>query len=292
MTRQLTLIVAGVMLFNAGWAQISLTAEEKSALKEICIQYTRPSKEKSLADFRNTTPERFQSFIDQAIVSKSNSEETLQTKYLKRPTDDELIFWYVVRELHYNNSEPDSVKRTDDEVIERVLTEKIDDRWLLDNYYYRLSNSVGMLFNTADLSDYNFKLDDLGFRNDTERAIFVFFITNACGQRLSVMRFTGKGDPWSVLKRFPKINGNDYYYYGGFTYPDFQWIGYKKVESYNTVHLGNFYMLLLTHLNLLLDKGEKKQATELYEESILRNPNLFKYYARERLLWDLYEKWK
>jgi hypothetical protein len=176
--------------------------------------------------------------------------------------------------------------------LDWLTKEKIDDRWLLDNYYYRLSNRIGMLFNTADLSKHDFRLETLKLKNETERAMFVMFIINTCGQRLSVMKFTGKGDPESVVKRLPKIDGKDYYYYKDFHYEDFEWIGYKKLESYNQRQLGTFYGVLLNHLDLLLKNGQTEKAKELYRESILSNPTLFKYSASQKTLNDIYSKWK
>lgn len=289
---RLTLTILGLIIFNYSFGQLSLTNDEREVLKDICSQYSQPNKENYLKQLKKQSPTKFHNFIDQLIASKDDSDEVLKTKYLQRPTDEELMYWYVVREFHYNNSEPDSLKKTKDQVLDWLTKEKIDDRWLLDNYYYRLSNRIGMLFNKADLSKHDFRLETLGLKNETERAMFVMFIINTCGQRLSVMKFTGKGDPESVIKRLPKINGKEYYYYKDFNYEDFEWIGYKKLESYNQRQLGTFYGVLLNHLDLLLKNGETEKAKEMYKESILSNPTLFKYSGSQKTLNDIYDKWK
>lgn len=291
MTIRLTLIALGLIIFNYSFGQLSLTNEEREVLKNICSQYIQ-SGNGDLEKLKKRSPVKFHNFIDQLIVSKSNSDEILKTKYLQKPTSDELMYWYVVREFNYNNSESDSLLKTQDEVLDWLIKEKIDDRWLLDNYYYRISGSIKILFNTADLSKYDFKLEELGLKNETEKAMFVMFMINSCGQRLSVMKLTGKGDPESVIKRFPKINGKDYYYYKDFNYEDFEWIGYQKLESYNKRHLGIFYGVLINHLNLLLKNGLTEKAKELYRESILSNPTLFKYSSSQKTLDDLYSTWK
>jgi hypothetical protein len=289
---RLTLTFLGLIIFNYSFGQLSLTNDEREVLKDICSQYSQPNKEKYLKQLKKQSPTKFHNFIDQLIAIKDDSDEILKTKYLQRPTDEELMYWYVVREFHYNNSEPDSLKKTNDKVLDWLTKEKIDDRWLLDNYYYRLSNRIGMLFNTADLSKHDFRLETLGLKNETERAMFVMFIINTCGQRLSVMKFTGKGDPESVIKRLPKINGKEYYYYKDFNYEDFKWIGYKKLESYNQRQLGTFYGVLLNHLDLLLKNGQTEKAKEMFKESILSNPTLFKYSGSQKTLNDIYDKWK
>ncbi len=289
---RLTFIALGLVFFIDSFGQLNLTSDEREILKEICSKYSLTNQEKDLKELKKKSPPKFHNFIDQLIASKDDSDEILKTKYLRRPTDDELTFWYAVREFHYNSSEPDSLKKTKDQILDWLATEKIDDRWLLDNYFYRIGNRIGTLYNKEDLSKMNLELENLGLRNDTEKAMFVMFIINICGQRLSVMSFTGKGDPESAIKRLPKINGKDYYYYTNFNYPDFEWIGYKKIESYNERHLGTFYGVLLNHLEFLVKNGQKDKAIELQKNSILSNPILFKYSGNQKLLNDIYEKWK
>jgi hypothetical protein len=274
---RLIFITIGLLLFIDSPCQLNLTSDERDILKEICSKYSLTKQEKPLKELKKKSPAKFHNFIDQLIASKEDSDEILKTGYLKRPTDDELIFWYVVREFHYNNSEPDSLKKTKDQILDWLTSEKIDDRWLLDNYFYRIGNRIATLYNKEDLSKMNLELANLGLRNETEKAMFVMFIINTCGQRLSVMSFTGKGDPESAIKRLPRIDGKDYYYYKNFNYPDFDWVGYKKIESYNERHLGTFYGVLLNHLDFLVKTGQKDKAIELQKNSILSNPKLFKY---------------
>src|SRR5690606_35965427 len=108
-----------------------LTNDEREVLKDICSQYSQPNKEKYLKQLKKQSPIKFHNFIDQLIASKDGSDEVLKTKYLQRPTDEELMYWYVVREFHYNSSEPDSLKKSQDQILDWLTKEKIDDRWLL-----------------------------------------------------------------------------------------------------------------------------------------------------------------
>jgi len=287
-----TLIIIGLFFSILSYGQINMSETEKGILKEIISQSNVSLKESPLKELQKTTPERFHGFISQLIATKDKPKKILEIKYLQRPTHEELIFWYVVREFHYNNSEPDSVKKTENEIIEWIIADTIDERWLLDNYYYRISGRLKFLFNKADLSNYDFKINELGFKNETEKAIFFFFMINSCGQGLSVMSFTGKGNPNSLIKRLPKINGKEYYYYISFEYPDFDWIGYKKTESYNTRHLGNYYNVLLNHLSLLLENEQKEEAKALFSNSILSKPELYKFSSSQDTLIKLYEDWK
>lgn len=290
--KNLGLIILGLQICFQAFGQITLSDNEIGTLTEICNQYNVGLKESSLHDFKNTSPERFNGFINQLIISKDKPKKILDNELLKRPTHEELIFWYVIREFHYNNSEPDSLQKTQREIIDWILQDTIDERWLLDNYYYRISGRLKSLFNKANLSKYNFETDKLGFQNETEKAIFFFFVVNSCGQRLSIMRMTDKGDPESVIKRMPKINGDYYYKYQNFDYKDFDWIGYKKIESYNERHLGNYYSVLINHMDILFENKLAKEAHVIFDNSILSRPEYFKFSKNEERLNKSYNMMK
>lgn len=287
------IIIILILLFSIdSFGQLNLNEQERNELKDICSEYTLAKGVKGLRERKKTSSAKFHDFIDQLVASKDDSDEILKDKYLKRPTDEELAYWYVIREFHYNNNKPDSLKKTNEQILDWLTKERVDDRWLLDNYFYRIGSRIATLYNKEDFSKMNFELENLGLRNETEKAMFVMFMSTMCGQRLSVMNFTGRGDPESVIKRFPKFNGKDYYYYTNFNYPDFEWIGYDKTESYNGVHIGGFYEVLLNHLDFLVKKGQKDRAFELCKNSILNEPSLFKYSKSQKLLGDIYENSK
>jgi len=275
-------------LYGSSFAQLKLSAEEMATVKDAFLVYNGEKKESSLT----TAPTRFQPFIAQLLASKANNDTMPAEDYFRKPSKDQLLLWYAIRELHYHKSADASSNLTQEQILHQLSNTVIDDRWLLDNYYYRIQSRISMLFNTADLSQHNFQLADLGLNTPVEQAIFVYFITKACGQRLSVMRFTGKGNPKATLDRFPKINGRDYYYFTNFEYPDFEWVGYQKKESYNERHLNSFYELLLNHIEIEISAGEIDKAKQIYRNSILSKPDLFKYSKSEKALVDLHKKWQ
>lgn len=282
--KNIGLIILGFLFTFQTFGQISLTESEIGTLTEICNQYHVRLIESTLFDLKDSSPERFKGFINQLIISKDKPKKILDNEILKRPTHEELIFWYVIREFHSNTIEPDSLQKTQREIIDWILKDTIDERWLLDNYYYRILVGLGVLYNKANLSKYNFDIDKLGFKNETEKAIFFFHVVNFCGHRLSVMRMTGKGDPQSVIKRMPKINGDFYYKYQDFNYVDFDWIRYKKIESYNERHLGNYYSVLINHMDILFENKLAKEAHMIFDNSILSRPEYFKFSGnRDRL---------
>ncbi|WP_375560948.1 hypothetical protein ACE193_25200 [Bernardetia sp. OM2101] len=224
------------------------------------------------------------------VVSKAD-KSIFDKKYLSRPSNEELQLWYIIREIHYNNI--NSTKRTNEEVAKEVLNKEIDDRWLLDNYYYRLSGGISFLSNTANLKKININLDEYGLRNKTEKAILYFGIMQPLLTRFSVLSFVKNYDKVNYFaKRLPTINGKPYYYYTDFDYEDFDWIGHEKVESYNTRHLGTIYSATMSYMNALLDSKKEKQLKEIYANSIFVQPNYFKYASFTDDLNQMYKSYK
>jgi hypothetical protein len=217
--------------------------------------------------------------IADALIAASKSDASiLETRFWKRPTNEELTLWYVIREIHYNNSEKTKQTKSNLEVAKAVLVDTIDTRWLLDNYYYRIHQGLSMYFNSADLSKHNFNLDNFGFQNKTEKAICFFAIVESCAQRFKVLTMLKNNKKLlEYAAKMPKINGKAYYYFQDFDYEDFKWIGYDKIENYNDVHIGNFYSTLMSHTVAANEIKGKKARQEIYYNSILFEPNYFKY---------------
>jgi hypothetical protein len=84
---------------------------------------------------------------DALLAIGKGDASILEKRFWKRPTDQELTLWYVLREIHYNNSEKTKQTKSNLEVAQAVLADTTDKRWLLDNYYYRLHSGLAMYFN-------------------------------------------------------------------------------------------------------------------------------------------------
>lgn len=232
--------------------------------------------------------------IDVLIASGKGNKTILEPRFLSRPNDDELVLWYVIREIHYNRTNDKQTPKPDSVVANEVLSKKIDSRWLLDNYYYRIHGGIATLFNEADLSKYNFDIDNLGFKDATEKAIFFLNIVDAlAGGRFKVLQFM-KNDK-KILEfcdKLPTFNGKPYFYFKNFEYKDFDWIGYNKTESYNERHIGNLYNTIIAQFSAMAELGDKKAAREIYFNSILYEPKYFKLSDAEDKLQSLYDQAK
>jgi len=116
----LNLIIIGLVCSNLSFAQVSLTPKETETLKEICENYYKSLKDGNLKQLRKSSPERFHGFIEQLTATKSKNKTVLEKQYLTKPTYEELVFWYVIREIHYNRSEEDKTKKKEvDDIIMR-----------------------------------------------------------------------------------------------------------------------------------------------------------------------------
>jgi len=233
--------------------------------------------------------------IADALIETGKGDKTiLESRFLARPTNDELLLWYVIREIHYNRTSKSNTPRPDSTIAKEVLSKNIDERWLLDNYYYRIHGGIGKLFNDANLSNYNFNMDSLGFKNKTEQAIFFLNMMDALvGSRFKVLSMMKNNKKiLEFCDKLPMFNGQLYYYYQHFDYADFDWKGYDKTESYNERHIGSLYNILLTHYGAAAELKDKKEAQEIYFNSILHEPMYFGFSEVKDDLQFLFDKSK
>ena len=155
------------LLSFINFAQVKLDAKDLKNLILISELYSKNTNArgsefaKSIDSLR--TPKL--NHIADALIEVGKGEKSILTnKYLARPSNEELCLWYVIREIHYNLVSKTKAKRPNIEVAKEVLSQKIDERWLLDNYYYRIHGGIASLFNEADLSKTDIDIEKLGFK--------------------------------------------------------------------------------------------------------------------------------
>lgn len=232
--------------------------------------------------------------IDALIAVGKGDKKLLTKEFLSKPSEHELKYWYVLRDIHYNNLSENSEPRPNEEVAKETLAKEIDSRWLLDNYYYRIRGGIAKMFNDKNLSKYNIDLNDYELENETEKAILFFAISNSLTQRFQVLQMMKNYDKLLVFaKKLPTFNGKPYYEYTSFNFQDFEWIGHDKTESYKDRHLGNLYSALNVHFSALAEKEKINETRNLYFNSILFIPEYFKYSGKmENDLQELYNQSK
>lgn len=215
--------------------------------------------------------------IDALELISKGDERILSSEFLSKPDSTELKYWYVIREIHYNNQLKNKTL-SNEEVAIKVLNQNIDEKWLIDNYYYRLHGGFAKIFNEADLSKYNFRLDDYKLKDETEKAILFFNLSNSFIQRFKVLN--KMKNPEKLLEfesRLPKFDDRPYFEYASFDFEDFEFIGYDKTESYKKRNLNNLYQSLMSHMVALGELNKYYDAINLYFKSILSKPVYFEF---------------
>lgn len=230
--------------------------------------------------------------IDALIALGSADEALLTPEFLSKPSEQELQYWYVIREIHHNQHNETAEPRPNAEVAQETLEMEIDSRALLDNYYYRIRGGISKIHNTEDLSTIGIQLDDYNLETDTEKAILYFSITTALVQRFRVLDMMKKYEKLlEFADRLPTINGRPYYEYRAFDFEDFTWVGFQDSESYKENHLGEIYQCLLSHFTALSNEKLTDEMRHLYFNSILSKPEYFQYAgAMEEDLQEIYDQ--
>ncbi|TPG45125.1 hypothetical protein [Flavobacterium pectinovorum] len=284
-----------ILLSFSNFAQVKLNAKDLKNLIAISEIYSKNT---------NATGSEFAKSIDSlrtsvlnpiadALIEVGKGEETiLSHKFLARPSNEQLYLWYVIREIHYNRVSETRTKKPNVEIANEVLSQKIDERWLLDNYYYRIHGGIASLFNKADLSKINIDIEKLGFKNQTEKSIFYLNMMDALiGGRFKVLQMLKKNDKIiEFSEKLPMFNGKKYFYYTNLDFEDFNWVGYEENRSYSEVNIGNLYNILIAQYIATVQLKDKAEAQEIYMNSILHEPKYFKYSAAKGELQMLFDK--
>ncbi|MGY3793744.1 hypothetical protein [Aquimarina sp. 433] len=278
------------------YSQIEISDSDLNKLIEIGEYYSKNvmlTEKSTVEDLEKLRTEKLSNIIDILQTKSKQSIEILDKKYQNRPDYDDLVMWYVIREIHYNLTDKENEPKTSIEVAKEFISKKIDERWLLDNYYHRLYSTVAMIFNKTDLSQHNIELDSYGLKSKTEKAIVFLNLMDALGTRFRVLQMMKNYQKLiEFSSRMPKFNSKEYFYYTDFQYEDFEWIGHKKTEMFNERHIGLLYEIILAHINAESNINGKKVTVEIYQNSIMTKPEYFKYSSLKSELKKLYKKSK
>lgn len=276
------------------YSQIEISDSDLNKLIEIGEYYSKNvmlTEKSAIDDLEKLRTEKLNNLINVLQTQSKHSVDILDKKYLNRPNYDDLVLWYAIREIHYNLTNKEKEPRPNIEVAKEYLNKKIDERWLLDNYYFRLYGAVSMVFNEADLSKYNIELDSYRLKSNTEKAIVYLNLMDALGTRFKVLQVMKNSKKLiEFASRMPKFNGKEYFYYTDFDYKDFEWIGHRKKEMFNKKHIGLFYDIILAHMNAESEINGRKETIEIYQNSIMTKPEYFKYSTLKSELKKLYKK--
>lgn len=231
-------------------------------------------------------------FITQTIISKN---KILTTKYLTRPDDYTLKQVYIIRALSMNMNEKDAMDN--DRLIDSLTRADIPVYELVDNYYEMVFMAVGNKNQPFNLSKVNFKMNDYGLKDDTERGIMFLECMCFCGKTIwgyiNIAKPMNTAEAYKLIKKFPKFNGQPYYQYNDFSFPDFEMVIIKDngKESYKGYYINKYYETLLYHFVCLKrEKRPQKEIDDLLLGSILKERSLYSYTKYKDTLEDLFRE--
>jgi hypothetical protein len=295
MRKIITLVV--VITGFLGTAQIKLNATELNNLVALGVAFSSDPNMRTEAFVKtmdSVKVKRFEHVIEVMVECGKAKENLLASKFLARPTQEDLQFFYVIRQIHYNLQEDNKNPKPNDEVAQTSLAQTIDSNKLLDNYYNMIHGGLATLLNEADLSSYNIDMASLGFKDATEKSIFFFnFVEALIGQRLMVLMSLKKYDRiLFYTKKMPKINGQPYFYHLDLDFPDFKEDTYEGEKSFSQENFAAYYNTLISHFMAFSETKEIKAAQEIYFKSILFKEPYFKFSPMKEDLMYLYKESK
>lgn len=230
-----------------------------------------------LKKYKGTQLEKVSEFLIEATKENNN---IIEFQYLKRPDSASLKLFHTIVMVNYNLYE--ETPKNSYEIAKKYLEKQVSVYEQIQQYYGSLFISVINKNRPFDYSNRNWNLNELGFIDDKEKAVFFLVFIDKLGSQISSYLNAMRGPNWdgieSYSKLLPQINEKPYYHYSDFFFNDFQMMIYKKTRFFKEYYLQKYYEVLMGHLLMLNEKsypGEKIQ--ELLLTSILHEKQYYQY---------------
>jgi len=218
-------------------------------------------------------------FIKETITTNNN---LATDKFLTLPDEGTLYQIYIIRRINWNIREENP--RDNNELILELQNRSVPRYELIDSYYSMLFSGFGNKNKPFDLSDIDFRIDNYGLKDDTEKGIFFLRTMKFCGSYIwgymNVVKPPNYKKALQYINNYPKFNGQKYYQYLDFGFGDFEMEIEKDkgIESYKYYYINKYYQTLLYHMKCLNQKKKyKKERENLLLGSILKEENYYKY---------------
>ncbi len=217
--------------------------------------------------------------------------------FLKLPDEKTLLNLYLVMKVNYNVREKDP--KDNYELIEEWRIKNVPRYELVENYYNMVFAGIGNKNQPFDLSRTDFIIDNYNLEDETEKGIFFLTAMSLCYYEIwgymNVVKPPNYKKALTSIEKYPKFNGQEYYKYLSFGFPDFemQIEKDKAVESYKNYFINRFYNTLIYHHQCLNQKRKtKKEAENLALSSILKEENYYDYSKNQTYLNGLFRTMK
>lgn len=218
-------------------------------------------------------------------------------KFLKIPDEQTLLNLYLIMKVNANVREKEPKDNT--ELLKEWRNKNVHRYELVENYYSMVFTGIGNKNQPFDLSSVNFIIDNYELKDDTEKGIFFLTAMDLCYLQIwgymNVVKPPNYKKALTSIEKYPKFNGQEYFKYKYFGFPDFemQIEKDKGKESYKNYYINRFYNTLIYHHQCLNQKRKtKKEAENLALSSILKEKNYYEYSKNQDYLNGLFRTMK
>ncbi len=247
-----------------------------------------------LAEIKSSELMNATKFIKETITT---GNKLTTTEFLKLPDETTLKYIYIIRRINWNITEEQP--KDNNKVITELTDSAIPRYELIDNYYEMLFIGVGNKNQPFNLSGVDFQMNKYELQDNTEKGIFFLIAMNLCGiliwGYMNIVKPPNYKKALQYIKKYPKFNGQPYYQYLDFGFPDFEMVIIKDKgkESYKSYYINRYYNTLLSHLECLSQKKkDKEKRIDLLLGSILKVENYYKYSKKKKVLKELFTTMK
>lgn len=250
---------------------------------EIAKVYNSNHGLKSLSDrtifekYQNTELENVANVIQELVQNKNRA---IEHKFLSRPDSFTLKLFHTIIMVNYNMFEKEP--QENHKVVQDYLKKDISIYELIQKYYGSLFTSVINKNRPFDYSNKNWDLNQLGLKDEKEKAIFFFVFMDKLGSQISLYMNAYNGPNWDGIERYakllPKVNGKYYYKFNNFDFEDFKMTIYKEFQLTKEYYLPRYYEILLGNILMMKYKNASQtQINNFISSSILSKKKYFEY---------------
>jgi hypothetical protein len=228
------------------------------------------------------------------VVQMITTRNDLGTaRWMTIPDETALRNLHTVRQLDLNMRKED--RPTDAHVLDSLRGAPASRHELVRNYYDMVFTAIGNKNKPFNLSKLDLRPDAYGLKDDTERGILFLECMGLCRSMIwgymNVVKPPNTREAMSYIKRFPKVNGVDYYRFNDLVFPDFEFVHDDSLQSYKGIMIDHYLELLMYHTVVLDKEGAKEGAVlDLILGSSMRDERLWKYSKNKETFEELFKK--
>lgn len=233
-------------------------------------------------------------FIKECISLQNN---LASNKFLKLPDNQTLEYLYLIMKVNVNIRQKEP--KDNYQLLIEWRNKGVPRYELVENYYSMVFAGIGNKNMPFDLSKIDFIIDNYNLKDDTEKGIFFLTAMTLCYHEIwgymNVVKPPNYKKALASIKKYPKFNGQEYFKYKYFGFPDFemQIEKDKGKESYKSYFMNYFYNTLIYHHQCLNKKRKtRKEAENLALSSILKEKNYYDYSKNQDYLNGLFRTMK